>query len=100
MSIANAIIKFDKLDFGQLNRVRKSFWLRSLWLHEESVESHQRQVIDQYCELINGREDSFYTEVRDHFLTPILEDVRAELGLVCSPRKPMPRTDAWQLTND
>ncbi len=80
-------LSFDKLDFGQLNRVRKSFWLRSLWLHEESVESHQRQVIDQYCELINGKEDSFYTEVRDHFLRPILEDVRAELGFGVQPKE-------------
>ena len=80
-------LSFDKLDFGQLNRVRKSFWLRSLWLHEESVESHQRQVIDQYCDLINGREDSFYTEIRDHFLRPILEDVRAELGFGVQPKE-------------
>lgn len=80
-------LSFDKLDFGQLDRVRKSFWLRSLWLHEESVESHQQQVIDQYCDLISGPENSFYTEIRDYFLRPILEEVRAELGFGVQPKE-------------
>ena len=79
-------LSFEKLDFGQLDRASKSLWLRSLWLQDESVKSHQRQVIDQYCELISGTEDSFYTEVRDYFLRPIFENIRAELGFGVPPK--------------
>ena len=79
-------LSFEKLDFGQLDRAIKSFWLRSLWLQDESVKFNQHQIIDQYCDLINGPENSFYTEIRNHFLRPILENIRAELGFGVPPK--------------
>ncbi|MCY4553657.1 MAG: hypothetical protein OXC79_08280 [Candidatus Poribacteria bacterium] len=79
-------LSLDGLNFKQLDRVGKSFWLQSLWLQDESVESHQRDIINTYCDLIGGSENSFYKEVRKFFLRPILEGIRAELGFGVSPK--------------
>ena len=79
-------LSLDELNFEQLDRIGKSFWLWSLWLQDESVESHQRDIISKYCDLIGGSEDSFYLEVQKYFLRPILEDIRAELGFGVLPK--------------
>lgn len=79
-------LSLDKMDFGQLDRASKSFWLWSLWLDEESVKSHQGHIIDDYCDLIIGSDESIYEKVRKFLLRPILEHIRAELGFGVPPK--------------
>ena len=74
-----------KLDFEPMNRANNSFWLRSLWLREHAVKSHQNNLIDQYCNLIIGGRTSFYESVRNYYLRPILQEIRTELGFGVIP---------------
>lgn len=74
-----------KLDFEPMSRANDSFWLKSLWLREHAVKSHQNNLIDQYCSLIIGGRTSFYESVRNYYLRPILQEIRTELGFGVIP---------------
>lgn len=74
-----------KLDFEPMSRANDSFWLKSLWLREHAVKSHQNNLIDQYCNLIIGDRTSFYESVRNYYLRPILQEIRTELGFGVIP---------------
>lgn len=79
-------LNLDEMDFRQLDRASKSLWMRSLWLDEEAIKSHQSRIISNYCDLIIDSEESIYEKVRKFFLRPILEDIRAELGFGVPPK--------------
>ena len=78
-------LDLKKLDFSPMERANNSFWLKSLWLREYAVKSHQNNLIDQYCDLIAGGRASFYESVRNYFLRPILQEIRTELGFGVIP---------------
>ena len=78
-------LDLKKLDFSTAEKASNSFWLKSLWLREEAVKSHQNNLIDQYCNLITGSRTSFYESVRNYFLRPILQEIRTELGFGVIP---------------
>ncbi len=78
-------LDLKKLDFSLMERANNSFWLKSLWLHEHAVKSHQNNLIDQYCDLITGGRESFYESVRNYYLRPILQEIRTELGFGVIP---------------
>ena len=46
-----------------------------------AVKAHQKDIVEQYCSLINKCKRS----VRNHFLIPILQEIRAELGFGVIP---------------
>ena len=74
-----------KLDFEPMGKANNNFWLKSLWLREHAVKSHQNNLIDQYCNLIIGGRTSFYESVRNYYLRPILQEIRTELGFGVIP---------------
>ena len=78
-------LDLKKLDFEPMDRANNSFWLKSLWLRDDSVKSHQNNLIDQYCNLIVGGRTSFYESVRNHLIRPILQEIRTELGFGETP---------------
>lgn len=74
-----------KLNFEPMGRANNSFWLKSLWLREYAVKSHQNNLIDQYCNLIIGGGTSFYESVRNYYLRPVLQEIRTKLGFGVIP---------------
>ena len=78
-------LDLKKLDFEPIDRAINSFWLKSIFLHDKSVNLHRNNIIDQYCNLIIGSRTSFYESVRNYFLGPILQEIRTELGFGVSP---------------
>lgn len=74
------------LDFDPMDRAESNFWMKLIFLDEDSVRSHRNDLIDQYEKLIVGDRTSFYESVRNFFLRPILQDMRTELGFGVKPR--------------
>ena len=78
-------LNLDKLDFSPMERADNNLWLKLIFLRDDSVKSHRNNMINQYCSLIVGSGTSFYESVRNHFIRPILQEIRTELGFGVIP---------------
>ena len=79
------ILDLKKLDFEPMDKAYSNFWLKSIFLRDESVKSHRDNLIDQYRNFIIGSRTSFYESVRNYFIRPILQEIRTELGFGVAP---------------
>lgn len=74
-------LDLDKLDFSALDRADDNWWLKLIFLQSNASATHRKTVIDDYGDLIVG----FYTLIRNYFIKPILQEIRAELGFGVIP---------------
>ena len=79
-------LNLDQLDFSEMEKADDNLWLKLIFLRDDSVKAHRRNMVEQYCDLITARRTGFYESVRNHFLRPILEHIRAELGFGVIPQ--------------
>ena len=75
-------LNLDKLDFSALEAAEDNRWLKLIFLRDDAVKAHRKNMVEQYCNLIAARQ----TAVRNHFIRPILQDTRAELGFGVIPK--------------
>ena len=75
-------LNLDKLDFSAMERADNNRWLKLIFLRADAVKAHRKNMVEQYCNLIiaRGTEKGFYESVRNHFIRPILQEIRSELG--------------------
>ena len=78
-------LDLKRLNFDPMDKAESDFWMKLIFLHDDSVKSHRNDLIDQYQNLIIGDRTSFYESVRNFFLRPILQDIRAYLGFGVKP---------------
>ena len=56
-------LNLGELDFSALEAAEDNFWLRLIFLRDDSVKAHQKDIVEQYCSLINeckrGGSESF-----------------------------------------
>ena len=78
-------LDLKRLNFDPMDRAESDFWMKLIFLHDDSVKSHRNDLINQYQNLIIGDRTSFYESVRNFFLRPILQDIRADLGFGVKP---------------
>ena len=81
---------FPTLDLSQLNfdlmhDTENNRWIKFIFLHDQSVESQRKALIDAYRRLIIEDRTSIYQSVRNYLLRPVLRDVRAYLGFGVPP---------------
>ena len=69
-----------KLDFSPMERADNNLWLKLIFLRDDSVKTHRDNMVNGYCNLIIGSPTSFYESVRNHFIKPVLQEIRTELG--------------------
>ena len=79
-------LNLDKLDFSAMEGADNNLWLKLIFLRDDSVEAHRKNMVEQYCNLITARGTGFYESVRNHFIRPILQEIRAELGFGVIPK--------------
>lgn len=79
-------LNLDKLDFSAMAGADDNLWLKLIFLRDDSVKAHRRNIVEQYCSMITARGTGFYESVRNHFLRPILQEIRAELGFGVVPK--------------
>ncbi len=75
-------LNLDKLDFSTMERAENNRWLQLIFLRDDSVKAHRKNMVEQYCNLITAPGTGFYESVRNHFIRPILQEIRSELGFV------------------
>ena len=78
-------LNLDRLDFSAMEGADDNLWLKLIFLRDDSVQAHRRNMVEQYCNLISARGTGFYESVRNHFLRPILQEIREELGFDVIP---------------
>ena len=78
-------LDLNRLNFDPMDRAESDLWMKLIFLHDDSVKSHRNDLIDQYQNLIIGDRTSFYESVRNFFLRPILQDIRADFGFGVKP---------------
>ena len=78
-------LNLDNLDFSGMEAADDNLWLKLIFLRDDSVKAHRKNIIDQYCNLIAARGAGFYESVRNHFIRPILQEIRTELGFGVIP---------------
>ena len=71
-------LNLDSLDFEPM-RTAKNFWTRLAGKQEEAVQAHRLRLIDEYHQLIVGKE-GIYQKVRYYFLRQVLQVAREKLG--------------------
>ena len=74
-------LNLGNLDFSALEAAEDNLWLKLIFLRDDSVKAHQKDIVEQYCSLINECKRA----VRNHFLRPILQEIRDELGFGVIP---------------
>jgi hypothetical protein len=79
-------LNLDKLDFSAMERADNNLWLKLIFLRDDSVEAHRKNMVEQYCNSITARGTGFYESVRNHFIRPILQEIRSELGFGVIPK--------------
>ena len=79
-------LNLDKLDFSAMEAADDNLWLKLIFLRDDSVKAHRKNMVEQYCNLIAARRTGFYESVRNHFIRPILQEIRAELGFGVIPK--------------
>lgn len=78
-------LNLGELDFGPMRRAEQNRWLKAVGLQQKSVQQHRSQLIEDYCQLINGDKTDIYVKLRNYFLRPILQKLRSELGIGVQP---------------
>ena len=78
-------LNLDKLDFSPMEMADNNLWLKLIFLADDSVKAHRDSMVEGYCNLIIGSPTSFYESVRNHFIKPILQEIRTELGFGVTP---------------
>ena len=78
-------LNLNLLEFDQIRRVENNLWTKLIFLHDQSIHTQRKILIDQYCRLISGSRTSIYEAVRNYFLRPILQEIREELGFGVQP---------------
>ena len=73
-------LNMEKMNFDMIRSSEKDFWLKLLFLHEESFENHRDKLINYYKRLIIHNEEGFYQSVSDYLMRPILQNVRGYIG--------------------
>ena len=67
---------FDLMDGAENNR-----WTKLIFLQDQSVKAQQKELITHYRRMIIGSgRNSIYQSLRNHFLRPVLQEVRKCLG--------------------
>ena len=79
-------LNLDQLDFSEMEKADDNLWLKLIFLRDDSVNAHRKNLVEQYCNLITARGAGFYESVRNHFIRPILQEIRAELGFGVIPQ--------------
>lgn len=72
------ILSLDSLDFSKLRAAEENMGLKLVGLQKKSTEQHQNQLIKTYTQII----EQMYFDLRNHYLRPIIEDMRMELGFL------------------
>ena len=83
-------LDLKKLDFSAMEGAENNLWLKLIFLQDDSVKAHRDNMVKDYCNLIVDSPTSFYKSVRNHFLKPILQEIRAELGFGVIPMNDEP----------
>ncbi len=78
-------LKLDKLDSSAMDRADNNLWLKLIFLRDDAVKAHRKNMVEQYCNLITAPGTGFYESVRNHFIRPILQEIRSELGFGVLP---------------
>ncbi len=78
-------LDLNQLDFDAMSRSESNRWTKLLGLHDQSIESHRRELIEKYRALISEGPRSIYVSLRNYFLRSILQDIREELGYGAIP---------------
>ena len=68
----------NSLDFDPMIKAYNNPWLKMFFLHKKRVAEHRSELVNQYCNLIDGKRTSFYVLVRNHLLRSILQEIRDE----------------------
>lgn len=78
-------LNLGKLDFSRMEGADNNLWLKLIFLADDSVKAHRDNMVKGYCNLIIGSPTSFYESARNHFIKPILQEIRTELGFGVTP---------------
>ena len=73
------------LDFNSMLSAESNRWTKFIGLQSQSAAAHRNALIDKYCALISESPESIYVTLRNHFLGPVLQAVREELGFGAKP---------------
>ena len=79
-------LNLDQLDFSEMEKADDNLWLKLIFLRDDSVKAHRKNLVEHYCNLITARGAGFYESVRNHLIRPILQEIRAELGFGVIPQ--------------
>ena len=75
-------LNLNQLNFDLMRSSEKNSWTKLIFLHNQSVTDERKKLIANYRNLIyeDKNRDSIYQSVRNYFLRPVLQKVRAKLG--------------------
>ena len=75
-------LNLNQLNFDLMRSSEKNSWTKLIFLRNQSVTDERKKLIANYRNLIyeDKNRDSIYQSVRNYFLRPVLQKVRAKLG--------------------
>ncbi len=74
-----------KLDWTPIRRAENNLWTKLIGLREQAIDECRKELIKKYRAVILGDKEAAYQKVRNFFLRPVLQRVRAELGFGVQP---------------
>ena len=75
-------LNLNQLNFDLMHSSEKNSWTKLIFLRNQSIRDERKKLIANYRNLIyeDKNRDSIYQSVRNYFLRPVLQEVRAQLG--------------------
>ena len=73
-------LDLKQLNYDLMRSAEKNIWTKLIFLHNQSVRDEREKLIANYRKLILEDRESIYQSVRNYFLRPVLQEVRAQLG--------------------
>ena len=75
-------LNLNQLDFDLMFSAERNNWTKLIFLRNQLVKDEREKLIANYRNLVykERSSDSIYQSVRNYFLRPVLQEVRAQLG--------------------
>ena len=82
LSIGLPSLDLSQLNYDLMRSAEKNNWTKLIFLHNQSVKDEREKLIANFRKLIfeDKNRESIYQSVRNHFLRPVLQEARAQLG--------------------
>ena len=74
-----------ELDWTPIERSEKNLWTKLIGLQKQAVAERRTEFIDNFRMRILGNKESAYQKVRNFYLRPVLQKIRAQLGYGMQP---------------